>query len=132
LQTLNILIFRFLKNITKEGRKLMSLEEKEIWRMYAYGKELADVMKSRNAENKIPSIAYKLLNALKIGDVNVFMDVAMRTFMAYDMEVPSSMAKVLYNKEYFYPLGYSFLNGFLSKGGNNKGNVQETKEVANG
>ncbi|MCI4462866.1 MAG: type I-B CRISPR-associated protein Cas8b1/Cst1 [Caldisericum sp.] len=132
LQTLNILIFRFLKNITKEGRKLMSLEEKEIWRMYACGKELADVMKSRNAENKIPSIAYKLLNALKIGDVNVFMDVAMRTFMAYDMEVPSSMAKVLYNKEYFYPLGYSFLNGFLSKGGNNKGNVQETKEVANG
>jgi len=132
LQTLSILIFRFLKNITKEGRKLMSLEEKEIWRMYAYGKELADVMKSRNAENKIPSIAYKLLNALKIGDVNVFMDVAMRTFMAYDMEVPSSMAKVLYNKEYFYPLGYSFLNGFLSKGGNNKGNVQETKEVANG
>jgi CRISPR-associated protein Cst1 len=132
LQILNILIFRFLKNITKEGRKLMSLEEKEIWRMYAYGKELADVMKSRDAENKIPSIAYKLLNALKIGDVNVFMDVAMRTFMAYDMEVPSSMAKVLYNKEYFYPLGYSFLNGFLSKGGNNKGNVQETKEVANG
>jgi len=39
--------------------------------------------------------AYKLLNALKIGDVNQFMDVMMRVHMAYDLEVPSLLIKAL-------------------------------------
>jgi len=115
LQILNILIFNFLKYVINERRHNMNLEEKEIWQMYYRGEELSNTMKTRRAENKIPSIAYKLLNALKAGDVNDFMDIVMRTFMAYSMEVPAGMVKMLSDKEYFYPIGYGFLNGFLGK-----------------
>jgi len=79
------------------------------------GKNLLERLKERDAENKIQSIAYKLLNALKIGDTNQFMDVMMRVHMAYDLEVPGLLIKALQDKDNFYLLGYSFLNGLLGK-----------------
>jgi len=99
----------------KVGGKEMGLEEKSLWAMYMQGKNLLERLKDRDAENKIQSIAYKLLNALKIGDANQFMDVMMRVHMAYDLEVPSLLIKVLQDKDNFYLLGYSFLNGLLGK-----------------
>ncbi|BAL80395.1 type I-B CRISPR-associated protein Cas8b1/Cst1 [Caldisericum exile] len=122
LQVLNLLILNFIKNTKNEGRNKMDLEEKEVWNIYFKGKELSKKMRDRNAENKIHTIAYKLLNALKASDVNYFMDVIMRTFMAYEMEIPSDMVKVLLKKDNFYPLGYGFLNGFLDKKGDEKEN----------
>ena len=93
----------------------MVLEERELWAIYMQGKNLLETLKNKGAENKIQSVAYKLLNALKIGDTNQFMDVIMRVYMAYDLEVPSLLVKALQNKDNFYLLGYSFLNGLLGK-----------------
>jgi len=41
------------------------------------------------------------------------MDVMMRVHMAYDLEVPDLLIKALQDKDNFYLLGYSFLNGLL-------------------
>ncbi len=112
LQVLNSLIFRFLTHV---GGLTMNTSEKEMWRIYNKGIELANLLKSKNAENKIQSISYNLLNALRIGDTREFMDVLIRTYMAYGEEIPSSFIKTLSDKETFYALGYSFLNGLLGE-----------------
>jgi CRISPR-associated protein Cst1 len=98
--------------LEEEGKE-MGLEEESLWTMYMQGKNLLERLKERDAENKIQSIAYKLLNALKIGNTNQFMDVMMRVHMAYDLEVPKLLIKALQDKDNFYLLGYSFLNGLL-------------------
>ncbi len=123
LQVLNNLIYRFLTNV---GGIKMNASEKEMWRIYNKGKDLADLLKDKNAENKIQSISYKLLNALRIGDTTQFMDVLIRTYMAYGEEIPSSFVKTLSDKETFYALGYSFLNGLLGEQ-----NKQENQEEVN-
>ncbi len=112
LQEINKLIYRFYKKIFS-GREIM--EEKEIWHVYFKGRELSQQLRNADAENKISSIAYKLLNALKIGNINQFMDTIMRIYLAYELEIPSTFVKAMEDKEIFYPVGYSFLNGLLER-----------------
>jgi CRISPR-associated protein Cst1 len=122
-QQLNLIISDFIKKV---GGINMSVSENEMWTVYYKGKELAETLKKKNAENKIQSISYKLLNYLRIGNTNQFMNTLIRTYMAYGEEIPSSFIKALQNKENFYSLGYSFLNGFLS--GNVENKISEVKE----
>ena len=98
----------------------MNTTEKEMWRIYNKGIELSNLLKSKKAENKIQSISYKLLNALRIGDTTQFMDTLIRIYMAYGEEIPSSFVKTLSDKETFYALGYSFLNGLLGESNQSK------------
>lgn len=126
IQVLNSLIFRFIKNV---GGRIMKISENDMWSIYFKGKELANLLNSKNAKNKIQSISYKLLNSLRIGDTNQFMDVLIRTYMAYGEEIPSSFVKTLSDKETFYALGYSFLNGFLSEGNDEKNELENNQEV---
>jgi CRISPR-associated protein Cst1 len=81
------------------------------------------MLKNANAENKITSIAYKLLNALKVGDVNQFMDTIMRIYLSYEIEIPSTFVKMMGDKEIFFPVGYSFLNGLLER--EKEGNIND-------
>jgi len=115
LETLNLLIKKFLEKVIFKGVGEMEITDGELWFIYKKGVKLADKLKKSNAENKIQSIAYKLLNALRIGDTNQFMDVLIRTYMAYSEDIPSTFVKAIYDKRIFYPLGYSFLNGLLGK-----------------
>lgn len=117
LQSLLLVIVKFLNKV---GGVKMSIDDKELWNIYFKGKELAEAFKNQNAENKVPSIAYKLLNTLRVGDTNQFMNILIRTYMAVDMEIPSSFVKTLQDKNSFYSIGYSFLNGFLNKGEKNQ------------
>jgi CRISPR-associated protein Cst1 len=110
LQLLTLVISKFINEI---GGKKMSVSEQEMWNIYYKGRKLAELLRNRNAENKIQSISYKLLNSLRIGNTSQFMDVLLRTYMAYGEEIPSSFVKSLQNKENFYSIGYSFLNGLL-------------------
>jgi CRISPR-associated protein Cst1 len=110
LQLLTLVISKFINEI---GGKKMSVSEQEMWNIYYKGRKLAELLRNRNAENKIQSISYKLLNSLRIGNTSQFMDVLLRTYMAYGEEIPSSFVKTLQNKEDFYSIGYSFLNGLL-------------------
>ncbi|WP_457639189.1 type I-B CRISPR-associated protein Cas8b1/Cst1 [Persephonella sp.] len=114
LQVINLLIKDFLQKVILGGNE-MEITKEDLWKVYFRGQDLAKKLKKSNAENKIQSISYKLLNALRIGDTNQFMDVLIRTYMAYGEEIPSTFVKAISDKNVFYPLGYSFLNGLLGK-----------------
>ena len=118
LQILTILVSLFIRQILKGGGKMDI--EKTLWGVYYRGNELSSVLRKKEAENKIPTIAYKLLNALRIGDTNNFMDVIIRTYMPYELEIPAVFVKGIADKETFYAFGYSFINGLLGKKEENK------------
>jgi len=120
LQELNGLIYKFERRIFSRRE---TMEDKELWYIYHKGKELSQMLKNANAENKITSIAYKLLNALKVGDVNQFMDTIMRIYLSYEIEIPSTFVKMMGDKEIFFPVGYSFLNGLLER--EKEGNIND-------
>ncbi|MFN8673045.1 MAG: type I-B CRISPR-associated protein Cas8b1/Cst1 [Candidatus Sericytochromatia bacterium] len=114
LQELNILIFNFIQKVVL-GRNEMSIENNELWVAYNKGLDFAENLRMLESENKLASISYKLLNSLRIGDVNSYLDVIMRFHIAYSKEVSSIFTKALSNKDNFYPIGYSFVNGLLGK-----------------
>ncbi len=112
LQNINILLCKYLETVRRFN---MGVSEKELWAVYNRGKELAQKHLSEEAENKIPTIAYRLLNALRTDDRNTFMDTLMRTYMHLNMAVPSIFVKALDDRAAFHPIGYSFINGLLNK-----------------
>lgn len=114
LQIINILTFKFLQTIVLR-RKDMQLKDGEIWGMYHWGLDFSKYLKKEKLENKINSIAYKLSNALRIGDVNSFMDIIIRIHIANNKEIPSTFVKAISDKNTFYPIGYSFINGLLGQ-----------------
>jgi len=89
------------------------MDEKQLWRMYFFGQELKEKFLSSKAENKITSLAYRLISALRIGDINTFMNLIIRTYMSYNMEVPALFVSCINDKDNFCALGYSFVNGLL-------------------
>jgi CRISPR-associated protein Cst1 len=115
------LIHLHLLYFKKMGGKKMALKENHLWVMHMQGQDLLARLKQGNAENKVQSIAYKLLNALKVGDTGQFMDVLIRVYIAYNLKVPGLVLKAMQDKDNFYLLGYSFLSGLLGE----KYNTQE-------
>ncbi|WP_255356304.1 type I-B CRISPR-associated protein Cas8b1/Cst1 [Thermoanaerobacter sp. YS13] len=109
----------------KRGEKLM--DEKWLWKMYFFGQELKKKFLSSKAENKITSLAYRLISALRIGDVNTFMNLIIRTYMSYNMEVPALFVSCINDRDNFCALGYSFVNGLL--GTKKDEGVENSEEV---
>lgn len=124
LQMYNILTYKYLKSI-KRGGKLM--DEKWLWKMYFFGQELKKKFLSSKAENKITILAYRLISALRIGDVNTFMNLIIRTYMSYNMEVPALFVSCINDRDNFCALGYSFVNGLLGSEKDEK--VENSEEV---
>ncbi|SDG30530.1 CRISPR-associated protein Cst1 [Thermoanaerobacter thermohydrosulfuricus] len=124
LQMYNILTYKYLKSI-KRGGELM--DEKWLWKMYFFGQELKKKFLSSKAENKITSLAYRLISSLRIGDVNTFMNLIIRTYMSYNMEVPALFVSCINDRDNFCALGYSFVNGLL--GSEKDEGVEDSEEV---
>ncbi len=124
LQMYNILTYKYLKSI-KRGGELM--DEKWLWKMYFFGQELKKKFLASKAENKITSLAYRLISALRIGDVNTFMNLIIRTYMSYNMEVPALFVSCINDRDNFCALGYSFVNGLLGSEKDEK--VENSEEV---
>ena len=118
IQITTIMISKYYIQFIKR-RNVMDTE-KTLWNIYYKGKDLSLLLHKKDAKNKIPSNAYKLLNALRIGNVNKYMDSIFRICMQYDFEVPSIFIKSLADKESFNSYGYSFINGLLVKPADNK------------
>lgn len=127
IQKLVWIVYNFIHNIFKKEVNTI-MESKELWHVYHKGLDLAGTLRQRKAENKINTMAYKLLNAIRTEDAGYFMEVLARVYLAYDMDMPSIFVKTLSSKTDFSALGYSFINGLLGKeyekneGGNLNGN----------
>lgn len=112
LQLCNVLIHKYL-TIFKRGEK--RVDEKQLWRSYYLGQELKKMFVARKIQNKITSLAYRLISALRVGDINTFMNLIIRTYMSLDKEVPSLFVSCIGDEESFCALGYSFVNGLLGQ-----------------
>lgn len=63
---------------------------------------------------KIPGISYRLLNALKTGNRNSFMDIVLNCYLYVGREVPSIITEILRdNDEMFRTVGYAFVASFI-------------------
>ncbi len=122
LHYLNLALFRAKENL--EGG-MGEITEKELWSLFFGGQELRRALIGRGAENKVNSIAFKLLNALKVGDSHRFMDLLLRIYAGFSLKVPQTFIKTLENEEAFKSAGYSFVAGLLSE---REGGLKDGKE----
>ena len=112
IQSLLILIKDYLEKIK---HKELDMNTKTIWHVYHLGNELKTEMKKRDAENKINSIAFRLLNSVRSNDSSTFLNVILRLYMGYEMEVPKVLVNTLEGKEKFQVIGHSYINGLLGE-----------------
>ncbi|WP_069998568.1 type I-B CRISPR-associated protein Cas8b1/Cst1 [Cellulosilyticum sp. I15G10I2] len=85
---------------------------------------------------KIPGISYRLLNALKTGNKNMFMDLVLNCYMYVGQAVPAIITEVLReDDELFSTIGYAFVACFIDGDKGNKGiekNINNENRIING
>lgn len=105
-------------DIYKIGRDDMKEKAtKKLWSLYYEGQNISKELRDKGSENKIDSIAYKMLSSLRVRDTRSFYDTVLRLYMNLGKGVPATFL------ETFSPdsvldaetLGYAFLTGLLGK-----------------
>lgn len=114
IQKLVWIIYDSIQNMFKREVNTI-MESKELWFVYHKGLDLAGAFRKGRAENKIDTMAYKLLNAVRTEDAGTFMEILARAYLVYNMDMPSVFIKSLSSKDDFSALGYSLINGLLGK-----------------
>ncbi|KXZ39973.1 CRISPR-associated protein Cst1 [Alkalithermobacter thermoalcaliphilus JW-YL-7 = DSM 7308] len=105
---------RYLINCYKGGKK--DMDDKKLKAIYYSGRAIHDYFVDNNAENKINSIAYKLLNTSKVRNKKDFMDIILRTFMAAQMSVPQLFLDIMSENQLdFESIAYTFVSGLISE-----------------
>jgi len=100
------------KNLEKE---VVDLAYRDLNMLFEEGQKINSFLQSQNAENKINSIAYRLLNATKSGNKKDFMDAVIRLYMSCDKAIPSLFLEVMTEKSLsFEDISYAFISGLLN------------------
>lgn len=100
---------RFLKGVGyMEG-----LEKDIIKSASGAGYYLKEAYKSKNSENKLNGISYRLLNALKTNNKNMFMDTVLNCYLYTDKMIPQFITDCLRDDNVFKTLGYAFVTGLI-------------------
>lgn len=89
-----------------------NMSDKKIYAMKKIGLELKKSYQKKEEKNKIPGIAYRLLNYLKTKNPNGFLDVVINCHMHIGKEIPTLFVEAIDNIDRFQAYGYSFLLGF--------------------
>lgn len=80
------------------------------------GHEIHDYYVNTNSKNKINGVAYKLLNAVKVGNKKDFMDTILRVFISAEKSVPSVFIEIMAEKDLdFESIGHAFITGLISE-----------------
>jgi len=85
------------------------------------------IRKSGN-DKKIGSLLYRLQNALRINNVDMFMDALISAYAYAGKNISSLFAKALLNDENFQTLGHGFLLGLLGEDKSKNENKTDKKE----
>lgn len=108
------------KSFPKKGDEMMIY--RKLKEVYDCGVEIANYYKKNDQANKLPSVAYKILNASKTGDYKLVMDTIIRVFMNAEKPIPSIFLEI------FSPFNIdpdsiiqTFVAGLMSK----EGKIQE-------
>lgn len=76
--------------------------------------------KGKKAENKLSGIAYRLLNALKTNNKDMFMDTILNCYLYVRKEVPAVFMDGLSDDLAFKTIGYAFVAGLIEGKEDNK------------
>jgi len=83
----------------------------------------------KNANNKLPGICYRLLNALKTSNSGMFMDVVLNCYLYVRDQVPKVMTDALGQEKAFSTMGYAFVAGLIE---GTRMKVKTTEEIEKG
>ena len=87
-----------------------------------------EYIKKSGNDKKIGSLLYRLQNALRINNVDMFMDALISAHAYAGKNISSLFAKVLLNDENFQTLGHGFLLGLLGEDKSKNENKTDKKE----
>ncbi|MCW1311329.1 MAG: type I-B CRISPR-associated protein Cas8b1/Cst1 [Candidatus Rehaiarchaeum fermentans] len=114
----------FINACKKGDDNAVELTDKELQYIFRAGCEIHDKMVKDRKENKINSIAYRLLNAIKVGDIKMFMDTLIRLYMNLEEPIPRDFLKIA-DKESFTLKGQAFIEGLIFEGRYNENKNEE-------
>lgn len=77
------------------------------------GYYLKEAYKSKNSENKLNGICYRLLNALKTNNKNMFMDTILNCYLYTNKPIPTFITDCLRDDNVFKTIGYAFVTGLI-------------------
>lgn len=94
--------------------------------VYKSGIEMAKYLKEKNQENKINSIAYRILNAAKVGNKKELMDTLLRLYINAEKTIPKEFLDIFNQREVdAEALAQSFIAGLISL------NKKESEDIQN-
>ena len=110
----NAIKIRRLIDSYKKG--VYEMNDKKLQVVKFAGNDIHDYYVKTNSKNKINGIAYKLLNAVKVGNKKDFMDTVLRVFMTAEKSVPTAFIEIMSEKEVdFESIGHAFITGLISE-----------------
>lgn len=115
--------------LKKEGNKLEENIKKnnaKLRVLYNLGIDIHEELKAKDEENKLNGYTYKMLNSIKSGNKNEFMDIVIRIHMMMGKDVSPIFLEIMQESDLdFESIGHSFLSGLIS----NKFNKKEEEKV---
>ena len=99
-----------------EGIGVMENSEKDIIKFgNISGYHLKKEYEIKDAADKLRGISYRLLNALKTSNMDMFMDTLLNCYLYVQKPVPGVFLDVLKSDDAFKTVGYAFITGLLSE-----------------
>ena len=89
--------------------------EKTSYYIMKCGQEIKNILAPIQGDGKNKSSIYKLLTALRVNNVYLFIDTAIRLFNDAKKEIPIIFVKMLNDESQFKVLGYAFVLGLLEQ-----------------
>lgn len=86
-----------------------------IWASKTAGKNLRKRYYGKDANHKLPGICYRLLNALKTSNKEMFMDVTLNCYLYVRTQVPEVITNALSNDKDFSTMGYAFVAALIDE-----------------
>lgn len=98
-----------------------------IWKARGAGENLRRRYYAKDAHHKLPGICYRLLNALKTANKDMFMDVALNCYLYVRIQVPEVITRALSNEKDFSAMGYAFVAGLIDEPGEKENMASQAK-----
>lgn len=109
---------RMILNILKKEKRGVEEIDKnnnKLYALYNLGIEIHEELKHKGEENKLSGYTYKMLNSIKTGNKNEFMDIVIRLHMSMGKNIsPIFLETMQEAKLDFESIGQSFLSGLIS------------------
>ncbi|HCU2886272.1 TPA: type I-B CRISPR-associated protein Cas8b1/Cst1 [Clostridioides difficile] len=127
LSCFNVFQLRTILNNYKRG--VYKMDYKKLRKIYESGCEIHDYYIDKNAKNKIEGITYKILNLIKVGNKNDFMQTILRIFSPSEKTPPEEILQIFVEEDLdFESVGYAFVTGLISGKYEGKDKLPNEKE----